>query len=75
MLIRGALGSRRNLVNSDEVQEELDRLGFQIINPESETPQSLVGKLCEVEMAIAIEGSATKSLLSRDAAFVDAGDD
>ena len=58
MLVRGALGSRRNLVNSDEVHEELDRLGFQIINPESETPQSLVGKLCEVEMAIPVEGSA-----------------
>lgn len=57
MLVRGTLGSRRNLVNSAEVVEELDRLGFQIINPESETPQSIVGKLSEVEMAIAVEGS------------------
>jgi capsular polysaccharide biosynthesis protein len=57
MLVRGVLGSSRNLVNSAEVIEELDRLGFQIINPESETPQSIVGKLSEVEMAIAVEGS------------------
>jgi hypothetical protein len=58
ILSRGALGARRNLVNSSEVYEALARVGFEIINPESEVPQSLVEKLSGVELAIAIDGSA-----------------
>jgi hypothetical protein len=59
MLSRGTLGAGRNLVNTAEVYEALDRLGFEIIYPESEAPQSLAEKLSGVEMAIAIEGSGT----------------
>jgi len=57
MLGRGIIGARRHLVNSAEVYEALDRLGFEIINPESEEPRTLVEKLFEAEIAIAIEGS------------------
>jgi len=57
LLGRGNLGERRHLVNSAEVYEALGRLGFEIINPESEEPRSLAEKLFGAEMAIAIEGS------------------
>lgn len=58
MLTRGSLGVPRNLVNSDELYEALDRLGFEIIDPESETALSMVEKLSRAEMAIGVEGSA-----------------
>jgi capsular polysaccharide biosynthesis protein len=58
MLTRGTLGAKRNLVNFPEVREALDKLGFEIVNPESETPQSIVEKLSGVEIVIAVEGSA-----------------
>jgi len=58
MLTRGTLGAKRNLVNSSEVQAALVRLGFDIVNPELETARSLAEKLCGVEIAVAVEGSA-----------------
>jgi capsular polysaccharide biosynthesis protein len=58
MLTRGTLGAKRNLVNSSDVQEALVRLGFDIVNPELETARSLAEKLCGVEIAVAVEGSA-----------------
>ena len=58
MLTRGVLGAKRNLVNSIEVHEALMRLGFDVINPETETAHSIVRKLSEAEIAIAVEGSA-----------------
>lgn len=57
MLTRGTLGASRILVNSAEVIEVLDKLGFEIIDPESETPRSIAHKLSGVEIAIAVEGS------------------
>jgi capsular polysaccharide biosynthesis protein len=58
MLTRGTLGAKRNLVNSSEVQAALVRLGFDIVNPELETARGLAEKLCGVEIAVAVEGSA-----------------
>jgi len=58
MLTRGTLGAKRNLVNSSEVQKALVRLGFEIVNPELETARGIAEKLCGVEIAVAIEGSA-----------------
>lgn len=58
MLSRGTLGTKRNLVNVAEVQKMLNRLGFEIINPESETPRSIVEKLSGAEIAVVVEGSA-----------------
>jgi hypothetical protein len=58
MLTRGTLGAKRSLVNSAEVQETLGRLGFEIVNPESESPKTIVQKLSGAEIAIAVEGSA-----------------
>jgi capsular polysaccharide biosynthesis protein len=58
MLTRGTLGAKRNLVNSSEVQEALVHIGFEIVNPEMETAQGIVEKLCGVEIAVTVEGSA-----------------
>ena len=58
MLARGELGTKRNLVNSAQIYEALDRCGFQIIRPETETPKSLAAKLRDVEIAVTVEGSA-----------------
>jgi hypothetical protein len=58
MLARGRLGTKRSLVNSAEVHEALERLGFEIVHPESETPRNIVEKLSGVEIAISVEGSA-----------------
>jgi hypothetical protein len=57
MLARGSLGVKRNLINSAEVSEALDRLGFAIIDPETEKPSSLAAKLSNAEIGITIEGS------------------
>jgi hypothetical protein len=58
MLSRGTLGAKRDLVNSGEVYEALDRIGFEIISPELEVAQSVVEKLSGAEIVIAVEGSA-----------------
>jgi hypothetical protein len=58
MLTRGKLGVKRNLVNSGEVHEALVRLGFEIVNPESDTPRKIVETLTGAEFVIAVEGSA-----------------
>jgi capsular polysaccharide biosynthesis protein len=58
MLTRGTLGTKRSLINSSEVHEALVRLGFDIVHPELETARGLAEKLCGVEIAIAVEGSA-----------------
>jgi Glycosyltransferase 61 len=58
MLTRGDLGVRRNLVNAAEISEVLERLGFEIINPESETAQHLSETLSGAQIAVAVEGSA-----------------
>jgi hypothetical protein len=58
MLTRGMLGTKRNLVNSSEVHEALNRLGFDIVNPELETARGIAEKLCGAGIAIAVEGSA-----------------
>ena len=57
MVTRGTLGAKRNLVNSSEVHAALERIGFEIVDPESETPGSLVGKLAAAEIVVAVEGS------------------
>jgi hypothetical protein len=57
LLTRGTLGAARNLVNSPEVYNVLDQLGFEILNAELETPRSIVEKLSAVEIAVAVEGS------------------
>jgi capsular polysaccharide biosynthesis protein len=57
MLTRGTLGVKRNLVNSVEVQETLGLLGFEIVDPESETPEKLVEKLTGAQIVVAVEGS------------------
>ena len=58
MLTRGTLGAKRSLINSSQVHEALIRLGFDIVHPELETARGLAEKLCGVEIAIAVEGSA-----------------
>jgi hypothetical protein len=58
MLTRGTLGAKRELVNSPEVEAALIRLGFDIVDPELETARSIAEKLCGVEIAITVEGSA-----------------
>lgn len=57
MLARGTLGTKRNLVNTVEVQEALGLLGFEIVNPKSETPEAIGEKLSGTEIAICVEGS------------------
>jgi hypothetical protein len=58
LLARGTLGAKRNLVNSVDVQEILDRMGFEIVTPEFETPESIGERLSGAEFAITVEGSA-----------------
>lgn len=58
MLTRGETGAPRNLVNSAEVQEELEKRGFEIINPEKETVSRIVGAISSAEIVILVEGSA-----------------
>jgi hypothetical protein len=55
---RGKLGAARNLVNSTELCEALQRNGFDIIEPEQETAGNLVKLLASAELVVTIEGSA-----------------
>lgn len=57
VLARGTLGSPRDLINSDEVYQALQKEGFEIINPEHETVGSIVNALSSAEIVIAVEGS------------------
>jgi capsular polysaccharide biosynthesis protein len=58
MLGRGALGAPRNLVNTNEVQEALQKIGFEIVNPESESAGDIVSVLSSAEIVVLVEGSA-----------------
>jgi capsular polysaccharide biosynthesis protein len=58
MLDRGTLGAPRHLVNSNEVQEALQKGGFEIINPETETATNLMNILSSAEIVVLVEGSA-----------------
>ena len=58
MLTRGETGTPRNLVNSVEVQEELEKHGFEIINPEKETASRIVGAISSANIVVLVEGSA-----------------
>jgi hypothetical protein len=55
---RGKLGAARNLVNSTELCEVLQRLGFEMIEAEHESAGNIVKKLASAEIVITIEGSA-----------------
>jgi hypothetical protein len=55
---RGTSGQPRHLANTDAVISKLELEGFQYIEPEQETPLSLVRKLAEAEIVVAQEGSA-----------------
>jgi hypothetical protein len=57
MLARGTLGAPRNLVNFNEVQKALQKSGFEIINPETESATNLVNILSSAEIVVLIEGS------------------
>ena len=57
MLVRGITGAARNLVNSNEVHDALEKLGFEIICPERETVRRIVDVLSSAEIAIVVEGS------------------
>jgi capsular polysaccharide biosynthesis protein len=57
VLTRGTLGAARNLVNSNEVHEALEKKGFEIVNPEHETVDRIVNALSSAEIAILVEGS------------------
>ena len=54
---RGVRGSPRNLVNSDELQQVLNNMGFSIVNPESESAQGLASAISSAELVILVEGS------------------
>jgi hypothetical protein len=58
MLARGRLGAKRNLVNSAELQEELEKIGFQIINPEEESVSRIVSAISSADTVVVVEGSA-----------------
>jgi hypothetical protein len=63
MLKRGNCGSRRTLVNKDEVCSALMHQGFEIVSPEEETARSVVEKLANAEIAICVEGSVQNHCL------------
>jgi hypothetical protein len=56
-LTRGTLGASRNLANSNEVRVALEKIGFEIINPEIESAGSIVDALSAAEIAVLVEGS------------------
>jgi hypothetical protein len=56
-LTRGTLGATRTLANSNEVHEALEKVGFEIINPEIKSAESIIGALSAAEIAILVEGS------------------
>jgi hypothetical protein len=58
MLSRGTLGVARNLVNSNEVQDALQKEGFEIINPEHESVGRIINALSSAEIVVLTEGSA-----------------
>jgi capsular polysaccharide biosynthesis protein len=58
MLTRGKMGAPRILANSDEVQAELEKGGFEIINPEDESVSKIVGAISSAEIVVVVEGSA-----------------
>jgi hypothetical protein len=58
MLTRGKIGAPRILANSDEVQDELEKCGFEIINPEDESVSKIVGAISSAEIVVVVEGSA-----------------
>jgi capsular polysaccharide biosynthesis protein len=57
VLTRGTIGEARNLVNSDEVYEALEKVGFEILCPEREPVGRIVEVLSSAEIAIVVEGS------------------
>ncbi len=58
MLTRGKMGSQRKLVNSAELQEQLQKRGFEIINPEEEFARSIVSAIASADLVVLVEGSA-----------------
>ena len=56
-LTRGTLGVTRNLVNSIEVQEALEKEGFEIINPECESAARIIDALLSAAVVVLVEGS------------------
>jgi glycosyl transferase family 61 len=57
-LSRGKLGSTRNLVNSTELCEHLQRKGFWIVEPEKESANKIAELLSSAEIVVTVEGSA-----------------
>ena len=57
MLTRGKMGAKRNLVNSAELQEELEKIGFEIINPEEEFASRMVSAISSADIVVVVEGS------------------
>jgi hypothetical protein len=55
---RGNLGVARHLVNSDEIKETLAKNGFEIVEPERESVEHIVGALVQAPLVITVEGSA-----------------
>jgi capsular polysaccharide biosynthesis protein len=57
-LARGKLGSSRQMSNERETVNCLTCLGFEVVEPESETPLALASKLRNTSIAVCVEGSA-----------------
>jgi capsular polysaccharide biosynthesis protein len=55
---RGALATGRNLQNEDGLCDNLMRLGFRIISPESTSAEKIAGALLGSRLVVCVEGSA-----------------
>jgi len=55
---RGVLGASRALVNEQEIEGVLQKMGFESLAPELESAHSIATKLAHAEIAILVEGSA-----------------
>ncbi len=57
-IARGETGSKRALINENEVIAHLEKMGFDVIYPEKMTSEAIIRKLWNAKIVITVEGSA-----------------